>query len=192
MITFALTGGIGMGKSTAAGILRHRGLPVVDSDELAHQLVEPGQPALDEIWEVFGDAILDADGRLRRSELARIVFSDSARRRTLEGILHPRIRDAWRTRLESWRLEGCPCAIAVIPLLFETDAAGSFDRTICVACSETTQRQRLRDRGWSDVEIDHRIAAQMPVGKKMDLADHVAWTEGDPGVLRSQLERIVK
>src|ERR1041385_6459689 len=101
--TFGLTGGIGMGKSTAADLLRGRGFPVVDSDIIAREIVEPGQPALAEVRQVFGAEIVGADGRLRRDELARRVFGDSEARRRLEAILHPRIRaiDRKSTRLNS-------------------------------------------------------------------------------------------
>src|SRR5437899_8502578 len=94
--TFGLTGGIGMGKSTAADLLRKRGLPVVDSDVIARQAVEPGQPALAEIRQLFGAEMVGDDGRLRREELARRVFADAESRRKLEAILHPRIRAVWQ------------------------------------------------------------------------------------------------
>ena len=190
--TFGLTGGIGMGKSTAADLLRKRGLPVVDSDVIAREIVEPGEPALAEIERLFGEEIIADDGRLRRDELARRVFTDPEARRKLEAILHPRIRAVWRARLESWRAEGRPAAVVVIPLLFETDAARQFDATICVACSAPTQRERLRARGWSDNQIDQRIFAQFPVERKILLADHVVWTEGPLEVHEAQLDWILK
>src|SRR5919108_1136347 len=178
MKTFGLTGGIGMGKSTAAQLLEQRGIPVVDSDAIARQVVEPGQPALEEIRQAFGETIVGADARLRREELARRVFTDVIARRTLEDILHPRIRAVWQAQMDGWRTEGKAVAVAVIPLLFETSAANQFDATICVACSAATQRLRLRARGWSDEQINQRIAAQLPVDQKMALADYVVWTEG--------------
>jgi dephospho-CoA kinase len=190
--TFGLTGGIGMGKSTAADLLHKGGLPVVDSDVIARQVVEPGQPALAELRQFFGEGIIGADGRLRRDELARRVFADADTRRKLEAILHPRIRAVWQTQLESWRAEGRPVGVAVIPLLFETDGARHFDATVCVACSAKTQRRRLVARGWTDEQIDQRLAAQMPVEQKMALADHVVWTEGGLEVLEAQLQRIVR
>src|SRR5262245_8297552 len=189
---FGLTGGIGMGKSTAADLLRKRGFPVVDSDIIARQIVEPGQPALAEVQQLFGDEIVGADGRLRRDELARRVFSDPEARRRLEGILHPRIRAVWQAQIQSWRATGHRAAVGVIPLLFETDASRHFDATLCVACSAKTQRQRLRARGWSDEQIDQRIAAQMPAERKMMLADYVVWTEGGLEVHEAQLERIIR
>ena len=191
MKTFGLTGGIGMGKSTAAELLRRRGLPVVDSDVIAREIVEPGQPALAEVQRRFGAEIVGKDGRLRRDELARRVFGDPVARRDLEALLHPRIREIWQAQLKSWRDEGTPVAVAVIPLLFETNAHSCFDATICVACSSSTQRRRLRDRGWSDTQIDQRNAAQLPVEQKMLLADYAIWTEGPLDVHEAQLGRII-
>src|SRR2546425_894490 len=120
MKTFGLTGGIGMGKSTAAELLRKRGVPIVDSDVIARQIVEPGQPALREIQDTFGKDVVDADGRLRRDDLAGRIFADAEARRTREAILHPRIRAVWQGQLETWRAEEKKTAVAVIPLLFET------------------------------------------------------------------------
>ncbi|MGD0087981.1 MAG: dephospho-CoA kinase, partial [Verrucomicrobiota bacterium] len=122
MKTLGLTGGIGMGKSTAARFLRERGAQLVDTDELARQLVEPGQPALVEIQTVFGQNVVAPDGQLRREALAQIVFTDPAARRKLESILHPRIREGWLAQVESWRTENHALAVVVIPLLFETKA----------------------------------------------------------------------
>src|SRR5690349_6305858 len=108
MIVLGLTGDVGMGKSTCAQLLLQQGFPVVDTDELAHQVVEPGQPALAEIQSHFGSNVLHADGTLNRESLAQLVFSDAAARKRLEEILHPRIRERWRQQLEQWRAEGRP------------------------------------------------------------------------------------
>jgi dephospho-CoA kinase len=185
-----LTGGVGMGKSTAAEFLRVRGAQIVDTDELARQLVQPGQPALTEIQAEFGKAIIASDGRLRRDELARIVFADAAARKKLETILHPRICERWLAQVETWRGEKHPLAVVVIPLLFETQAESSFDKIICVACSTPTQRQRLLSRGWTPEQIKQRLAAQWPVEQKISRADFVVWTDGALDAHARQLERI--
>ncbi len=190
MKVFGLTGGIGMGKSTAAELLRAR-VPVVDTDELARQVVEPGQPALAEIQAAFGAEMLAPDGRLRRDALARRVFADVASRRQLEAILHPPIRARWQAQIETWRATGEKIGVVVIPLLFETRAETCFEATICVACTAVTQRQRLRPRGWTTQQIEQRIQAQWPVEKKMTLADFVVWTEGALAVQAEQLGRII-
>jgi dephospho-CoA kinase len=191
MKIFGLTGGVGMGKSTAAEILRARGVPVVDTDELARNLVKPGQIALAEIQNVFGEKIVASDGWLRRDQLARLIFSDSSAREKLEVILHPRIRAAWLAQIEIWRGENHPLAVVVIPLLFETHAETFFDKILCVACTSVSQHQRLVARGWNADQIRQRNAAQWPVEQKIARADFVVWTEGSPAVHQQQLEQVV-
>jgi dephospho-CoA kinase len=187
-----LTGGLGMGKSTAAEFLRARRVPVVDTDELARQLVQPGRPALAEIQAGFGNNIIAPDGRLRRDELARIVFADAAARQKLEAILHPRIRERWLAQIETWRGENHPLAVVVIPLLFETRAESLFNKIICVACSAPTQRQRLLSRGWTPNQIGQRLAAQWPVEQKIARSDFVVWTDGTLDTHTQQLEQILQ
>jgi len=197
-----LTGGVGMGKSTAAQLLRERGAQIVDTDELARQLVEPGQPAVSEIKAAFGEQMVASDGRLRRDELAQIVFTDAGARKKLEAILHPRIRQRWLAQLETWRAapkrsdggrgENHALAVVVIPLLFETKAEACFDKIICVACSTLTQRQRLMSRGWTPEQIQQRLAAQWPVEEKIARADFVIWTDGSLDVLAQQIERVLQ
>lgn len=191
MKLFGLTGGVGMGKSAAERWFREQGVPVVDTDALARQVVEPGQPALDEIQRVFGPEVIETDGQLRRVELARRVFADAGARAQLEAIVHPRIRKLWRAQVEAWRGEGRSLAVVAIPLLFEIGAERDFDAVICVACTARTQWQRLLERGWTAEQAGQRIAAQWPVERKLALADHVVWSEGGLDLLGQQLERIV-
>ena len=192
MKVLGLTGGIGMGKSTSAQLLRARGVPVVDTDELARQVVQPGQSALAQVLAAFGPQIAGPDGQLRRDELARRVFSDPAARQRLEAILHPPVRALWRAQIEAWRAEGRPLAVVVIPLLFETKAEAELDVTVCVACSAATQQQRLRARGWTPEQIEQRLDAQWPVETKTARADYLVWTEADLDVHAAQLERILR
>jgi dephospho-CoA kinase len=206
-----LTGGVGMGKSTAARFLRERGAHIVDTDELARQLVQPGRPALAEIQNVFGRGMISFDGQLRRDELAKIVFADPAARKKLEAILHPRIREQWLAQVETWRAapkwlvspksdkgggddgrkQDRPLAVVVIPLLFETSAESHFDKIICVACPPAAQNERLRTRGWTPEQIGQRIGAQMPVEQKIARADFVVWTGGALEIHARQIERIL-
>ena len=191
MKLLGLTGGVGMGKSTSAQLLDWRGAAIVDTDDLARQVVQPGQPALAEVQKFFGEGVVGSDGQLRREELARVVFADTAARQQLEAILHPRIRELWRTQVETWRKEGQPLAVVVIPLLFETHAEADFDAVICVACAGATQRQRLLARGWKPEDIAQRLAAQWPIAEKMARAHYVIWTEAGMDVHAQQLYRIV-
>lgn len=191
MKLFGLTGGIGMGKTAAAQVLAQRGVPVIDTDELARRVVEPGQPGLSEIQQIFGNAVIATDGTLRREALACIVFSDPIARQKLEAITHPRIRDLWKAESETWRTRQVPVGCVVIPLLFETGAEAEFNATICVACSAATQRQRLQERGWAADQIAHRIAAQLPIDKKIAKATFVVWNEGSLEILTAQLDHIL-
>ena len=192
MITtvYGLTGGVGMGKSTAASILEKKGVPVLDSDELARQVVEPGQPALTEIVDQFGDGVVDREGRLDRAKMAQQVFGDDTMREQLEAIIHPRVRERWQRKISDWREQQICAGVVVIPLLFEVEAQDQFDVVLCVACSTSTQRERLRQREWDEEQITARIASQMDIAVKMKLADHVLWSEGDVDVLGDQINRI--
>jgi dephospho-CoA kinase len=186
-----LTGGVGMGKSATAEFLRARRVPVVDTDELARLLVQPGEPALSEIQVEFGKSIMTPDGGLSRDRLARIVFADAAARKKLEAILHPRIRERWLAQIETWREEKCPLAVVVIPLLFETRAEPFFTKIICVACSAPAQHERLVARGWTPDQISQRLAAQWPVEQKIARSDFMIWTDGALAVHAEQLDRIL-
>jgi dephospho-CoA kinase len=192
MNVLGLTGGIGMGKSTSAQLLRARGVLVVDTDDLARQVVEPGQPALAEVQEAFGPQVIGPEGRLRRDELARRVFAAPAARQRLEAILHPPIRVLWRAQVETWRAEGQPLAVVVIPLLFETKAEVEMDATICVACSAATQQQRLLDRSWPPEQIEQRLRAQWSIEQKIARSDYLVWTEADLDVHAAQIDRILR
>lgn len=163
----------------------------MDTDELARQLVAPGQPANAEIRSAFGDQLFDPAGGLRREALARLVFADEPARRRLETILHPRIRHAWQAKVAVWRSEGHPAGVVVIPLLFETQAADMFAATICVACSTASQGDRLAARGWSPEASAQRIQAQWPIEQKLVAADFVVWAEGGVERTAEQLRRIL-
>ena len=191
MKLFGITGGVGMGKSTAGQLLRQRGVEVADTDLVARQLTAPGRPALQEIVQRFGPRVLLADGQLNRAELARVVFADAGARADLEAILHPRIRAAWEAEAQGWRAAGRGVGAVLVPLLFETGAAARFDAVICVACTEASQWQRLRQRGWTDGQIRQRVAAQWPVERKMARADFVVWSDTSLETHAAQLERVV-
>jgi dephospho-CoA kinase len=191
MHVIGLTGGIGMGKSTAQRLLHEAGVPVVDTDDLAHELARPGQPALEAIAREFGAEYVTPAG-LDRGRMARLVFADATARARLEAILHPLIRAQWHEQVAAWRAEGRPMAVVVIPLLFETGAERELDAVICVACSSATQRQRLAPRGWSPLQTSQRIAAQLPVDQKIARANFLIWTEGSLEVHREQLGRVLR
>ena len=178
MIRLGLTGGVGMGKSTASNFLYDLGFKVADTDDIARTLVEPGKPALEDIVKAFGKEVLQDNGELNRGKTAELVFSDDSKRLKLEDILHPLIRETWEIRLNEWSAQNEKLGVVVIPLLYETECERYFDKVVCIACSKDIQRQRLRQRGWSDLEIDQRIKAQLLIGEKMSRADYVVWTNG--------------
>ncbi len=180
MVRLGVTGGIGMGKSTSAQFLVQLGCAVVDTDQVAREVVAPGQPALAALRDAFGDGVFRPDGVLDRGRLADVVFRDAGARGRLEGILHPLIRSVWQQRLVDWRGAGVTVAAVVIPLLYETSAESEFDAVVCVACSAGSQLQRLAARGWSDEQIRGRIAAQWDVQEKVRRAQYLIWTEPPP------------
>ena len=186
---YGLTGGIGMGKSTVAKLLAKTGTSVVDSDELAREVVQPGQPALEEIAEAFGNEFIKDDGHLDRMKMATCVFSDDLARKQLEGIIHPRVRERWQICVNEWRSTG-NVGVVVVPLLFEVNLEENFDSVLCVASTGGTQRQRLRERGLNEEQIEQRIVTQFPITKKMERADHVLWNEGGLEALRAQLKQL--
>ena len=191
MKLYGLTGGIGMGKSTSASLLSLGGIPVIDTDTLAREVVEPGQPALTEIAATFGHELIDEQGHLRRAALAELVFPSPEKLRQLEAILHPIILNRWLGQVMVWRREGRAVGAVVIPLLFETSAQSHFDAVICTACSPATQRERLLARGWPENQIQQRLAAQWLTEKKIAASNYVIWTEGAMEMHRRQLARIL-
>jgi dephospho-CoA kinase len=191
MKLLGVTGGVGMGKSTVGALLLARGVPVIDTDQLARQLVEPGQPALSEIAGFFGPQVLSPDGRLNRKALASQVFGDAEKRAHLEAILHPRIRSAWMDEARRWQESGRAVGAVIIPLLYETKAETSFDYVVCVACLAASQVERLRQRGWSSAETEQRLQALWPVEEKMTRADFVVWTDTRPDAVAAQLDKIL-
>ena len=191
MIRLGLTGGVGMGKSTASQFLNDLGFKVADTDDIARKLVEPGKPALEDIVKAFGTEVLQDNGELNRKKTAEIVFSDDSKRLKLEEILHPLIRENWELRLNEWSLDNEKLGVVVIPLLYETECERYFDKVVCMACSKDIQRQRLRQRCWSDLEIDQRIKAQLLIEEKMSRADYVIWTNGSIATHAKQWDELI-
>ena len=192
MITMGLTGGIGAGKSEASDYLKRLGIPVLDTDVVARELVYPGQPALAEIVAAFGSAILDSQGHLDRSALGQKVFGDSAARQRLEAILHPRIYDGWTAWTREQSLQDQRLCAVVIPLLYEKGYDSHFQVTLALGCTPQTQRQRLHQRQWTDQMIDQRLAAQWPMSEKLQRANYCLWSEGQREALHQQIEVVLK
>ncbi len=173
-----LTGGIASGKSTVAAWFASWGAYVVDADQVARDIVAPGGSAFDPVIERFGRTILAADGSIDRIELGRIVFNSASDRKALEAILHPVIRDESRRRFAE-EAGDAVMGIYEASLLIETGAYTDFDCLIVAACRSETQLARLIERdGLSEEDARKRLAAQLPLEDKIELADHVIDTDG--------------
>ena len=187
MLKVALTGGIGSGKSTVADFLDELGAYVIDSDQLARDVVERGTPGYEAVLAAFGDGIL-ANGEIDRAKLAEIVFKDAAARATLESIIHPLVRDAAEKMVKS--LPADAVVINQIPLLVETDGAKRFDFVITVSADEDIRRRRLIERGMKDYEITKRLAAQVNDGAREAIAHSVIRNNGSIDELRHVVEEL--
>jgi dephospho-CoA kinase len=174
-----LTGGIGTGKSTVARVFAEQGVPVVDADQVAREVVEPGTEGLAEVVRTFGSEVLDAEGRLDRGKLAQHVFSDSAARKKLEAILHPRIAQRSMERIAEHASRGCPYAIYEAALLVENGSYRIMNALVVVTASEAAQIERVRVRdGLDEREARARLAAQLPMAEKVRVADYVIENDG--------------
>jgi dephospho-CoA kinase len=187
-----LTGGIASGKTTFAGVLRARGVPVVDADALARAAVAPGAPALAEIARAFGPGVLAADGTLDRKALAAVVFADPAARRRLEAITHPAVRRGMAEETARLAAAGHPLAFYDTPLLYEVGLEGALDSVVVVWAPRDVQRARLAARdGLSGAEAEARLAAQLPIDEKAARADFVVENVGAAADLGAKADRLL-
>lgn len=185
----ALTGGIATGKSVVARGLRDHGFPVIDTDQVARDVVAPGTDGLASVVSRFGTGVRRVDGALDRAALGRIVFADAAARRDLEALLHPRIRRDVETFFAA--LDPAAVGVAEIPLAYEAGWGATFECVVVVACQPATQRARLIARDGLTVEAaDQRLAAQWPIADKARLADAVVMTDGDMASTVAQTSRL--
>ena len=187
MLSIALTGGIGSGKSLAAEFFEELGAVVIDSDQLARDAIERGTPGFDEVVASFGDAILSG-GEIDRAKLAEIVFEDELARRNLEAIIHPRVRDI-ATRIAS-RVPQDGVVINQIPLLFETNGKSRFDVVITVASTLENRKARLAQRGMKSYEIERRINAQASDEQRASIADIVIENDGTQEELEARVAEV--
>jgi dephospho-CoA kinase len=171
MLRLGLTGGIASGKSAVAAILRDLGFAVLDADSLAHRLIEPGQPAYNDILQEFGPAVVAPDGHVDRAKLSAIVFVDRARLDRLNGIVHPRVAEVVFRQFEEWQRNGTrDAAFVEAALLIESGIHKNLDGLVVAWCAPEQQLQRLVARGLSEAEARRRVAAQLPVEQKLRLA----------------------
>jgi dephospho-CoA kinase len=184
-LRIGLTGGIASGKSTVADMFADLGVPVIDTDVISREVVAPGEPALAEIREAFGPGVIAADGTLDRAAMRSLVFGDSAARRRLEAILHPKIGKVTREQADA--AEGA-YQIIVVPLLVESPLRGFVDRVLVVDCDEDTQVTRLLARDTETEEQARRIlAAQSSRAERLAIADDVISNDGNLDAVREQV-----
>ena len=185
LLRIGLTGGIASGKSTVADLFGALEVPVIDTDKIAREVVEPGQPPLEKLVERFGTGILTPDGHLDRPKLREIVFSDPKARADLEALTHPAIGSAVEAMAAA---AGGPYQILVIPLLVEKGLGKRLDRVLVVDCPETLQLQRLQARDGSSAEQAQSILdAQASRTARLKAADDVIRNESDVADLRQQV-----
>ena len=186
-----LTGGIGSGKSTVAKLIADLGVPVLDADVLAREVVEPGQPALAEVAATWPETI-GPDGKLARGKLADIVFADPAQRLRLEAIMHPRIQALSDQRFAELAAKGHALAFYEASLLVESGRYKDFDGLVVVTASPETQLERVLARGGlSEEKAQARIDAQLPLLAKVRVATHLVDNDGDLDATKQQVERLV-
>ena len=184
-LRIGLTGGIASGKTTVANFFADLGVPVIDTDVIARDVVTKGAPALDQIRADFGDAVCNDDGVLDRKAMRKLVFSDDSKRRQLEGILHPRIREAAVVQAQAVT---DPYMIIVVPLLVGSPIKAFMDRVLVVDCGENVQLRRLLARDTENEEQARRmIAAQASREERLAIADDVLVNDTDLDQTRRQV-----
>lgn len=193
MKRFCITGGIACGKSEVAQGLEKRGWKIIDTDRIAREVVEPGQPGYKKVVDAFGRKILNSSGLIDRNLLGQVVFASSEQRILLNSILHPLIRFQWKTRLSEHlsRTPGLP-AVVVIPLLYETGGEVEFDSVACVASPAGQQLARLRSRGLDEEEAMRRVRSQQALEEKIRRSSVMIWNGGSLELLQAQTDGLAR
>ena len=187
-----LTGSIASGKSTVSAMLKKRGFPIIDADEIARLVVEPGTPVIEEIGRVFGQDVILQDGSLNREKLGELIFSHLVEREKLNAIIHPAIRTEMHRQKDEWLSKGAEVVIMDIPLLFESKLQHFVDNIIVVSVTLENQRKRLMSRNnLSEIEASNRIESQLPMEVKALGADAVVYNDGTLEATEIQLETIL-
>jgi dephospho-CoA kinase len=191
MLRVGLTGGIACGKSTVAAMLREMGFRVLDADLLAHELIEPGQPAYKEVLREFGREICDPQGGIDRARLGAIVFADPAKLTRLNRIVHPRVLEASDRQFAEWaKTEPHGVAFVEAALLVEAGYHQRLDRLVVAWCTPEQQRKRLMERGMASEDAERRIGAQMPIEEKKRFATDLIDCSGTLEETRRQVQAL--
>jgi dephospho-CoA kinase len=193
MSVYGLTGGIGAGKSTVANMFQESGIPVVLADDVGREVASKGSDGLAEIVRSFGSDVLDSNGELDRRKLGTLIFNDPDRRRELEAILHPRVRDQSRELFSQLEQAGNQIVVYESALLYETQRHTEMRGVILVTASEEQRIARVRSRDGSEEEaVRQRIKAQMDDEEKRGLADYIIENNGDLQVLRREVDSLIE
>jgi dephospho-CoA kinase len=188
-----LTGGIATGKSTVSSYLRTKGIPVVDADEVAHQVVEPGSRGLKEIASQFGSEFLTQTGHFDRKKMADLVFQDRTALLKLEKIIHPLVQSRVAELRRQFEYRGNSIIVYDVPLLFEKNLQDQFDKIILVTSEEAHQLERMKIRNaWPLEESKRRIASQMPLIEKEAKSDFIIKNTADLKFLHQQVDIVIQ
>ena len=187
-MVIGLTGGMGSGKSTTAGLFEKRGFRRIDCDEIAHDLLRDNKEVKSRLRAAFGGGVFDSSGDVDRPALGAIVFKSEDKLSELEAILHPRIRDTWMAKIAT---EPDAQWVVEIPLLFEKNLQNRVDFTVCVFSDLSTQVKRLQLKGIDRAQALARIEKQMPVSEKAEIADFVLLNEGSLEFLDEQIKTLL-
>lgn len=186
-----LTGGIAAGKTTVSKMFADLGIPVIDADDLAREVVDPGTPGLQQVVDEFGPSVLDSSGRLDRKIVGDLVFNDEEARTKLNAILHPRIAAAGANYINSYQDHEAPYIVYEAALLVETGTYEALAALVVVSADESVQRLRLVARdGFTVDEANARIASQLPVSRKVEVADFVITNNGNLEHTREQVAEV--
>ncbi len=190
-MNIGLTGGIACGKSTVADMLAARGAVLIDADQLAREVVEPGSPTLAQVADAFGQAMLQADGSLDRKRLGQVVFADESARKKLESLLHPPIRALMRSRMAAYEQEDPSRLVVVdVPLLYESGLVEYFSEVMVVYVPREVQLARLMERdGMDEDAAEQRISAQLPIDEKKAMADILIDNSGTRAATEQQIDQ---
>lgn len=193
MFKLGLTGGIATGKTTISNYLKTKGIPVLDADEYARKVVEPGTPGLTDIVNTFGKQVLQSDGSLNRKLLGQIIFNDMTARQKLNDITHPRIQQMMTDELQKLAKGKTPLVILDIPLLLENHNIAGADSIMIVTVPESIQLNRLMQRNnLTKEEAQRRIDAQMPLSEKEKLADFIVDNSGTIANTLTQVDKVIQ
>ncbi len=194
MVIIGLTGSIATGKSTVSTMLRDAGMPIVDADVVAREVVEPGTHTLEAIKLAFGPGVIE-NGVLNRSQLGNIVFDNQSELQRLNAIMQPAIRSVMEDKINFWRTQHVPVLILDIPLLFEREYDKNYhvDKIIVVSADPEVQLARLKARDSLDErQAKNRMRTQMPIAEKVARADYVINNNGDKSQLKAQVDNLIE